>query len=144
MWAPPRAASPRSRWWPRAFVGVAALVTAGLVALLVHDTGAVRHGGRAIEFPVPRGSVKIDGGPDRVSYLMLGYPDLKGAFDARGAEHGWQFCGQFGAGYSFGPTGPNLGLHLGATTELKTSFFTRVNFFVREDPAAGHPGACGR
>lgn len=144
MWAPPRAASPRSRRWPSVLLGIAAVVTAGVVALLAHDTGAVSHGGRAIEFPVPRGSVKIDGGPDRVSYLMLGYPDLKGVFDARGAKHGWQFCGQLGALYNFDPTGPNLGLYLDATTELKTSFFTRVNFFVREDAAAGGAGACPR
>lgn len=144
VWAPPRpTARPPARVLT-ALVGVASVATAAIVTLLVHDTGAVDHKGRTIEFPIPLGSVKLDSAPGKVSYLMIGYPDLKGVFDARGAKHGWQFCGQFGAMYSFHPTGPNLGLHLGATTELKTSFFTRVNFFVREDPAAGRSGACGR
>lgn len=144
VWEPPRDARSRPRRALIALVAIATTLAAALIALLAHDSGSIEHRGRTIDFPLPLGSVKLGSGPSRASYLMMGYPDLKGVFSGRGAEHGWMFCDQLGSMYRFSPTDPDTGVLLDGVTELKTTYFTRVDFIVRDDPGGVVARACLR
>lgn len=114
------------------YCGAVALVTSGLLAfVLTHGTGEIRRCGRVFRMPVPYNSIQIGSSENRATFFTIGYPDLQGTFSSRGAGFGWGPAYQDGAMYAIFSTQDEK-LKLSALVELRTVYFTQLEFLVEE------------
>lgn len=133
--------SARPRQQRRSFVTRAIGATLGVITIVcalvmlpsIHGAGEIRHHGQILKIPVPRPSIKVASSEDQVSYVTFGQPDFVDVYASHGARFGWKFMGQDGGHISLFST-PDEKLVLGAVIEVRTRFFTQLNFRVDDLP----------
>lgn len=119
---------------------VSCLVISGtMVAMFVKDTGEIRYRGDVLRIPVSPGNIRVASDEGRVSYVMLGHPNLTNIFSRRGHAFGWGPGDQFG-GVIVIPSASDENLRLLIAIEPQTRFFTRFDFQLRAAPRTQRAG----
>ena len=113
-----------------AYCAAAALAVGLLYFAFTRGTGELRRDGVVYQMPVPYLSVQIGARENRTTFLTVGYPDLKTAFDRRGARFGWGSADRLGGGFSI-PSTQDKNLWMYAVTFPRVGEnFTIVEFFI--------------